>query len=80
VRLLDTSSVNKNDPNEARSVAAVALRANDLPQVNVEDHVAVVKVWVRRRRDSARARTRIVNQLHVSLIRGWPTVSAAREN
>jgi transposase len=67
VRLLDASSVNKNDPNDARSVAAVALRSDDLPQVNVEDHAAVLKVWARRRRDVARARSRIVNQLHAVL-------------
>ena len=46
--------MNKNDPNDARSVAAVALRSKDLPQVSVEDHAAVLKVWVRRRRDLAR--------------------------
>ena len=67
VRLLNTSSVNKNDPNDARSVATVALRSHDLPQVGVEDHAAVLKVWVRRRRDLARARNRIVNQLHAVL-------------
>jgi transposase len=67
VRLLNTSSVNKNDPNDARSVATVALRSHDLPQVSVEDHAAVLKVWVRRRRDLAQARNRIVNQLHAVL-------------
>ncbi len=67
VRLLNTSSVNKNDPNDARSVAAVALRSADLPQVSVEDHAAVLKVRVRRRRDLARARNRIANQLHAVL-------------
>jgi transposase len=59
--------VNKNDPNDARSVATVALRSHDLPQVGVEDHAAVLKVWVRRRRDLAQARNRIVNQLHAVL-------------
>jgi transposase len=67
VRLLNTSSVNKNDPNDARSVAAVALRSKDLPQVSVEDHAAVLKVWVRRRRDLARTRNRLMNHLHAVL-------------
>jgi transposase len=43
------------------------LRAQDLPQVSVEDHAALLKVWVRRRRELARTRNRLVNQLHAVL-------------
>ena len=37
-RLLDNGDVNKNDPNDARSVAVAALRAKRLSEVAKEDH------------------------------------------
>jgi transposase len=40
VRLLDNGSTNKNDPNDARSVAVTALRAKSLAEVAKEDHAA----------------------------------------
>ena len=64
VRLLATAASSKSDPNDARSVAVVALRSPGLPLVTVEDHVAVMKVWIRRRRQLSRLRTRVANQLH----------------
>ena len=67
VRLLNTGQVNKNDPNDARSVAVAALRGRDLPLVRREDHAAVMRVWVRRRRDLARTRNRVANRLHTLL-------------
>jgi len=67
VRLLSSSGSGKNDPHDARSVAVVALRSSGLPQVSVEDHAAVMKVWIRRRQYLTRTRTRIVNQLHAVL-------------
>jgi transposase len=67
VRLLASSGSGKNDPHDARSVAVVALRSTGLPQVSVEDHAAVMKVWIRRRQYLTRTRTRIVNQLHAVL-------------
>jgi hypothetical protein len=67
VRLLDNDSVNKNDPNDARSVAVAALRKEGLPQVGPEDHAAVMKVWVRHRRDLSRTRNRVANRLHAVL-------------
>ena len=39
-----TGNVNKNDPNDARSVAIAALRAKDLRPVVAEDHGAVLKL------------------------------------
>jgi transposase len=51
VRLLATGASNKNDPNDARSVAVAALRAASVPEVRAEDHAAVMKVWARRHRD-----------------------------
>jgi transposase len=46
VRLLNSGQVNKNDPNDARSVAVAALRARDLREVLVEGDAAVIKLWV----------------------------------
>ena len=50
VRLLATGETNKNDPNDARSVAVAALRST-VPEVRVEDHAKVMKVWAKRHRD-----------------------------
>jgi hypothetical protein len=43
VRLLATGDINKNDPNDARSVAIAALRSPAVKPVGVEDHQAVLK-------------------------------------
>jgi transposase len=67
VRLLNTGQVNKNDPNDARSVAVAALRSPDVRRVVAEDHAAVLKLWARRHRDLSRARNRIVCRLHAVL-------------
>ncbi len=39
-RLLDNGDVNKDDPNDARSVAVAAMRAKRLTEVAKEDHTA----------------------------------------
>jgi transposase len=67
VRLLNTGAVNKNDPNDARSVAVAAMRSPDIRPVVAEDHASVMKIWVRRHRDLSRARNRIVCRLHAVL-------------
>jgi transposase len=67
VRLLNTGQVNKNDPNDARSVAIAALRSPDVRTVVAEEHAAVLKVWARRHRDLSRARNRTVCRLHAVL-------------
>jgi transposase len=67
VRLLASSNSGKNDPHDARSVAVVALRSTGLAQVTVDEHAAVMKVWIRRRQYLTRTRTRVVNQLHALL-------------
>src|SRR5437899_3290725 len=54
VRLLDTGQINKNDQNDARSVAVAALRAHDLPELAAEDHSMVMRVWARRYHDLGR--------------------------
>jgi transposase len=67
VRLLATGDTNKNDPNDARSVAVAALRSPAVKPVGVEDHQAVMKVWAKRHRDLGRARTQLVCRLHAVL-------------
>ena len=67
VRLLATGNSNKNDPNDARSVAIAALRSPALKEVAAEDHAAVMKVWAKRHRDLGRHRTRMACRLHAVL-------------
>ena len=56
VRLLAAGDTNKNDPNDARSVAIAALRSADCRQVQADDHTAVLKLWSKRHRDLGRSR------------------------
>ena len=64
VRLLATGDVNKNDPNDARSVAVAALRSAGVREVRPDDHAAVLKVWSKRHRDLGQARTQVACRLH----------------
>ena len=64
VRLLATGNINKNDPNDARSVAVAALRSAGVGEVCRDDHAAVLKVWSKRYRDLGRARTQVACRLH----------------
>jgi transposase len=64
VRLLATGNVNKNDPNDARSVAVAALRSAQVREARRDDHAAVLKVWSKRYRDLGRARTQVACRLH----------------
>ena len=64
VRLLATGDTNKNDPNDARSVAVAALRSPNVPEVRGEDHAAVMKVWAKRHRDLSRQHNRVACRLH----------------
>jgi transposase len=50
VRLLQAGDTNKNDPNDAFSVAVAALRSPAKRPVLAEDHAAVLKVWAKRHR------------------------------
>ena len=67
VRLLNTGQVNKNDPNDARSVAVAALRSHDLRVVGVEDQTMVLRVWSGRYRNLGRLRTQAACRLHAVL-------------
>ena len=67
VRLLAAGDTNKNDPNDARSVAVAALRSPGVRQVVPDDHPAVLKIWSKRYRDLGRTRTQVVCRLHAVL-------------
>jgi hypothetical protein len=67
VRLLGTGRSDKNDPNDARSVAMAALRAPRLTEVQAADHVAVLRLLAKRNLDRGRERNRAANRLHVML-------------
>jgi transposase len=67
VRLLQAGDTNKNDPNDAFSVAVAALRSPARRPVLADDHAAVLKVWAKRHRDLARARNQAACRLHAVL-------------
>jgi transposase len=67
VRLLNTGHVNKNDPNDARSVAVAALRSRQVSEASLDDHTVVLRVWARRYRDLGRLRTQVMCRLHTVL-------------
>jgi transposase len=67
VRLLQAGDTNKNDPNDALSVAVAALRSRASREVAADDHAAVLRVWSKRHRDLARNRNQVVCRLHAVL-------------
>jgi transposase len=67
VRLLGSGRSNKNDPNDARSVAIAALRAPRLARVGRDDHAEVLRLYAKRNHDLARARNRTACRLHALL-------------
>jgi len=64
VRPLATGDTNKNEPNDARSVAVAALRSSSRRPVVADDHAAVLKVWSKRHRDLGRTRIQVACRLH----------------
>src|SRR6202050_529671 len=67
VRLLAAGDTNKNDPNDARSVAIAALRSPGCREVRPDDHTAVLQVWSKRHRDLGRSRCQVACRLHAVL-------------
>jgi transposase len=67
VRPLQAGDTNKNDPNDALSVAVAALRSKACREVTADDHRAVLKVWSKRHRDLGRARNQAACRLHAVL-------------
>ena len=57
VRVLGSGRSQKNDPNDARSIAIAALRSDRLAVVRPDDHTRVLRLLVKRHRDMARLPT-----------------------
>jgi transposase len=67
VRLLGSGKSNKNDPNDARSVAIAAMRSPGLATVEPADHRVVLRILAKRNGDLGRERNRVANRLHALL-------------
>jgi transposase len=67
VRVLDSTRSQKNDANDARSVAIVALRNPGLRVVTGEDHVAVLRMLAKRHKQLASLKTQAAARLHAVL-------------
>ena len=67
VRLLGSGRSQKNDPNDARSVAVAALRSPQVVAVDRADHVGVLRLLAKRNTDLGRARNRTACRLHALL-------------
>jgi hypothetical protein len=63
-RVLDSTRSQKNHPNDARSVAIVALRQPGLPVVKTEDHVAVLRMLAKRHKQLSSLKTQAACRLH----------------
>jgi len=68
VRLMGSGRSQKNDPNDARSVAVAALRSDRLTTVAPDDHVTVLRVLVKRHRDLAQLRNKHCCRLHALVL------------
>ncbi len=67
VRVLDSTRSQKNDPNDARSVAIVALRQSGLRAVTTEDHVVVLRMLANRHIQLSSLKTQAPCRLHAVL-------------
>jgi transposase len=67
VRLMGSGRSQKNDPNDARSIAIAALRSDRLATVRRDDHGVVLRLLVKRHRDMARLRNKHCSRLHALL-------------
>ena len=67
IRVLATGRSNKNDPNDALSVAIAAFRAPTLRRVEAANHSEVLRLLAKRNRDLGSHRTRVVCRLHALL-------------
>ena len=66
-RLLSTGRSNKNDPNDALSVAVAALRSPGLRRVEAVGHTEVLRLLAKRNTDIGNQRTRLVCRMHALL-------------
>jgi transposase len=71
-RVLGSSRSQKNDPNDARSVAVTALRQPSLQTVHCDDHATVLKLTAKRHRDLARLRNQAACRVYSLLLELHP--------
>ncbi|MEA2000835.1 MAG: IS110 family transposase [Actinomycetota bacterium] len=67
IRVLSSGKSQKNDPNDAWSVAIAALRRDGLAEVRREDDAAILKMLAKRHRELTSLRTQAVCRLHAIL-------------
>jgi transposase len=67
VRVLGTGRSEKNDPNDALSVAIAALRSQGLRRVEAADHSEIMRLLAKRNHDLGRMRARLICRLHNAL-------------
>jgi len=67
IRVLSSGKSNKNDENDARSVAVAALRRDGLAEVKREDDAAILRMLAKRHRELTALRTQAVCRLHAML-------------
>jgi transposase len=67
VRVLGTGRSNKNDPNDALSVAIAALRSPGLRPVEPANHTEVLRLLAKRNHEIGRLRNIVVSRLHAAL-------------
>jgi transposase len=67
VRVLGSGRSNKNDPNDARSVAIAAMRSDRMTNVRPDTHARVLRLLVKRHRDMAQLRALHCLRLHAML-------------
>jgi len=67
VRVLGSGKAQKNDPNDALSTAIAALRGKQLRRVELDDHVAIIRMMANRRHNVVALHTQAVCRLHAQL-------------
>ncbi len=68
VRVLGSGRSDKNDPNDAPSVAVAALRAPGIAAVDATENGEVLRLLARRNNDLGRARNRTACRLHIAAV------------
>ena len=72
VRVLGSGKAQKNDPNDALSTAIAALRGRRLRPVELDDHVAIIRMMANRHHNVVALHTQAVCRLHAQLANLMP--------
>ena len=71
-RLLGSGRAQKNDPNDARSVAITAMRVDGLQRVSADEHAQVLKLLAKRHRDLGQLKSKAACRLRALLMELLP--------